>query len=464
MLFSFASRLFFNDKSFKRLVPSAVASKTLIRSVHVGVLQRTMRRWWELELQTALIPLYVVSKICCVNAYTYRRMPSRDMTGEIGKPTGVPSSPANHVVVTLSDAFVGSSQSDDSPGKVGPSSPSVVLEFSAAGVLHAVGCSAAYAAYHIVSSLSQSSKLTDPNLVRVAIDLKNQYMGCILVLALVGVSLFRQPTVDALLRTILRVEDELGDIRHGLPGGLQAPLVGNTAWLRNVFLMLVAGVGVKAVLEISNCLMYIRDSGSPFSSYCLVLCIVPQTICIVCELQSVAYALLLRQRFGQLNRWLRQLQPHLARGSGPAFRSLGRIAATHSDLTGAIKLLGRSFGVQNAILLLNQFVTLVELGYNTCMMTVRFDEAETQQDDSTEDFLETVIWVGWFVLEIFVLCYFSHVTVEEVSQDYMILLNKQINITCCDLFNVDLALLYAIIGATSTYLIILIQFDQSFNE
>uniref|UniRef100_A0AAG5DAR3 Uncharacterized protein n=1 Tax=Anopheles atroparvus TaxID=41427 RepID=A0AAG5DAR3_ANOAO len=93
-----------------------------------------------------------------------------------------------------------------------------------------------------------------------------------------------------------------------------------------------------------------------------------------------------------------------------------------------------------------------------------FDEAETQQDDSTEDFLETVIWVSWFVLEIFVLCYFCHVTVEEakctaqllrlpatyspeqrshfrmVSQDYMILLNKQINITCCDLFNVDLAL------------------------
>uniref|UniRef100_A0A182MDD6 Gustatory receptor n=1 Tax=Anopheles culicifacies TaxID=139723 RepID=A0A182MDD6_9DIPT len=308
------------------------------------------------------------------------------------------------------------------------------LAFSTVGLLHAVGCSLAYVSYHILSSLNQSSKLTDSNLVHVAIDLKNQYIGCILVLCLVSVSLYHQPTLGRLIRVLLKVD-------HNFPVMMQAiertnPLetvANNGVWLRNVLLMLVLGVGVKAVLEISNCLMYIRDSGSPFSSNCLLLCIVPQTLCVISELQFVAYALLIRDRFRLLNRWLVQLQPHLARGREAAFESVRHLAHIHGQLLSAIGLLNRCFGVQNTILLLYQFVTLVELGYNTCMMSVRYAEANIQQGDSTEDFLETVYWIVWFLVEMFALCYASHTTVGEI------------------------------IGATTTYLIILIQFDQSFN-
>uniref|UniRef100_A0A182SED1 Gustatory receptor n=1 Tax=Anopheles maculatus TaxID=74869 RepID=A0A182SED1_9DIPT len=345
---------------------------------------------WNIDLQTALIPLYLVSKLCCLNAFTY--LPLKKCT--------VPRN-----INSIGDC----SAKRTTDGKT--------LAFSIVGLLHAVGCSFAYASYHILSSLSQSSKLTDSNLVRVAIDLKNQYVGCILVLVLVTVSLVRQPTLDRLIRVLVRVDQLLPTMTGAVvQPNLKHTGVNNAVWWRNVLLMLVFGVGVKATLEITNCLMYIRDSGSPFSSNCLLLCIVPQTLCVISELQFVAYALLIRDRLRLLNRWLLQLQPQLACGSESAFESVHHLVHIHGKLANAIGLLNRCFGVQNAILLLFQFVTLVELGYNTSMMSVRYAEAESQQGDSTEDFLETVYWIVWFVMEMFALCYFSHATVEEVQE------------------------------------------------
>uniref|UniRef100_A0A182WQX7 Gustatory receptor n=1 Tax=Anopheles minimus TaxID=112268 RepID=A0A182WQX7_9DIPT len=423
------------------------------------------RRLFEgkIKLQTAIIPLYLVSKLCCLNAFIYLPLKKYIVRG------------------TERRHFIAGDSSFRRPtGKT--------LAFSCVGLLHAVGCSLGYVSYHILSSLYQSSKLTDSNLVRVAIDLKNQYIGCILVLSLVTVSLYRQPALSRLIHVLLQID-------HNIPVMMQAvdrtdptpTVVNNVVWLRNVLLMLVLGVGVKAVLEISNCLMYIRDSGSPFSSNCLLLCIVPQTLCVISELQFVAYALLIRDRFRLLNRWLVQLQPNLARGSEAAFRSVHHLAHIHGQLLSAIGLLNRCFGVQNGILLLFQFVTLVELGYNTCMMSMRYAEANIQQGDSAEDFLETVYWIVWFLVEMFALCYASHSTVEEaratvhllrppftygmnqrthfrmISQQQLVFLNLKTSISCGGLFAVDLTLLHAIIGATTTYLIILIQFDQSFN-
>uniref|UniRef100_A0A182QWG8 Gustatory receptor n=1 Tax=Anopheles farauti TaxID=69004 RepID=A0A182QWG8_9DIPT len=405
----------------------------------MAISRRPSWSWPPLSLRTALFPLYLVSKVCCLSAFTYRPLQQRTAGW---KPFASLETPQER------------SQPD----------PDKMLAFSFFGLLHTAGCSLAYVTYHIHSSVEQSSKLNDSNLVRVAIDLKNQYIGCVLVLSLVIMSLVRQPAVGLLMQTLVGVDRAIPDMVQvaGLTRAISGT-VDNARWLRNVFVMLVLGVGVKAVLEVTNCLMYIRDSGSPFASNCLVLCIVPQTLCVICELQFVAYAMLIGDRLRLLNRWLVQLQPHLAHGSTDAFRSTCRLVRVHRALVGAIAQLNRCFGVQNGILLLFQFVTLVELGYNSCMMLVRYAEAELQQGDSTEDFLETVYWVVWFAIEMFVMCYFSHDTVAEISHEQLAFLNRKICISCGGLFAVDLTLLYAIVGATTTYLIILIQFDQSFN-
>uniref|UniRef100_A0A182IIH5 Gustatory receptor n=1 Tax=Anopheles arabiensis TaxID=7173 RepID=A0A182IIH5_ANOAR len=426
---------------------------------------------WSISLQNAIIPLYIISKVCCLNAFTYL--------------------PLCHFLDTYagckSDKCVKIGTADI-PVKHLKGKDGKPLAFSFIGVLHALGCSLAYASYHILSSLSQSGKLTDSNLVRVAIDLKNQYIGCILVLGIVTVSLVRQPAFSRLIQVLLNVDRAIPEmVRTAGLSAITKVKVNNIVWLRNVLLMLILGVGVKAVLEVTNCLMYIRDSGSPFSSNCLLLCIIPQTLCVISELQFVAFALLISERLKLLNRWLLQLLPHLGRGSEAAYESVRHLVRIHGQLLKAIGLLNCCFGVQNTILLLYQFVTLVELGYNTCMMSVRYAEAEVQQGDSTEDFLETVYWVVWFLVEIFVLCYFSHDTVEEarrtvhllrmpniygpcqrinfrtISQEQLVFRNVKTSISCCGLFTIDLTLFHAIIGATTTYLIILIQFDQSFN-
>ncbi|XP_050093712.1 uncharacterized protein LOC126576473 [Anopheles aquasalis] len=418
-----------------------------------------VRLRWRLNLRTALIPFYLIAKICCLNAYTYHPLGSKAKT----KPKRV------------------AGPKDQSSNRV--------LTFSIIGIVHVAGCTIGYASYHIQSSLRQSSKLTDSNLVRVAIDLKNQYIGCILVLFLATTSFIRQPALGRLIRVLFRVDAAIQTLRWQHPPlGAAGIAANNATWLGNMLLLLVIGVGVKAVLEVTNCLMYIQDNGSPFGTNCLVLCFVPQTMCVVSELQYCGYACLIRNRLQLLNRLLLDLHPALARGNDGAFRVTQRITATREQLLRAIKLLSSSFGLQNTVLLLFQFVTLVELGYNTCMMIIRYAESHVSQGDSLEDFSETLYWVCWFALEIFVLCYFSHVTIEEaggvaaqlnlpavygpaerehfemVSYQNMRLFHEDPRCSCGGLFAVDLSLLYGIIAATSTYLIILIQFDQSYNE
>uniref|UniRef100_A0A182JXF1 Gustatory receptor n=1 Tax=Anopheles christyi TaxID=43041 RepID=A0A182JXF1_9DIPT len=309
-----------------------------------------------ISLQTAIIPVYIVSKVCCLNAFTYVPLSQCIRGRAILKCDDCIETGLGNVSAKRYKEYDGKS-----------------LAFSLVGLVHALGCSLAYTSYHILSSLSQSGKLTDSNLVRVAIDLKNQYIGCILVLGLVTVSMLRQPSLNCLVQVLLSVDR-------------QTKVMVQTAELSS-------GTHVTA-----NNLVWLSD------------------------------------RIKLLNRWLLQLQPHLARGKEASFDSVRQLVRIHGKLLNAIGILNRCFGVQNTILLLYQFVTLVELGYNTCMMSVRYAEADIQQGDTTEDFLETLYWVVWFLVEIFVLCYFSHVTVDEI------------------------------IGATTTYLIILIQFDQSFNE
>uniref|UniRef100_A0A182F1A9 Gustatory receptor n=1 Tax=Anopheles albimanus TaxID=7167 RepID=A0A182F1A9_ANOAL len=420
---------------------------------------------WRISLRTALIPLYLIAKICCLNAFTYHP-PSGRVKARTERPIQQCTLDGT---ASLSIRFY------------------QLLTFSIIGIVHVAGCCIGYASYHIQSSLRQSSKLTDSNLVRVAIDLKNQYIGCILVLFLATISFIRQPALGRLIRVLFRVDAAIQALRLQLPPGTAGITANNATWLRNMLLLLVVGVGVKAVLELTNCLMYIQDNGSPFGTNCLVLCFVPQTMCVVSELQYVGYACLIRNQFQLFNRLLLDLHPALARGNGDAFRITQRITATREQLLRAIKLLSQSFGLQNTILMLFQFVTLVELGYNTCMMIIRYAESNVSQGDSLEDFSETLNWVCWFALEIFVLCYFSHATIEEaggvaaqlnipsvygpvqrkhfemVSYQNMRLFHEDPRCSCGGLFALDLSLLYGIIAATSTYLIILIQFDQSYN-
>lgn len=178
----------------------------------------------------------------------------------------------------------------------------------------------------------------------------------------------------------------------------------------------IPAICLKCALERANCLMYIRDEGSPFSNNCLLLCIIPQCVCLVSELQYIAYLMLIKARYQALNQKLlehnfgqREMENRcgnddidasnrnskiwspldgFGRGSlacgmrekleyrtrfnyTAKTNQLGCIYEIYLKLRRTIRMTNQSFGVQNLILILYQFVTIVELGYIVCMMMLR---------------------------------------------------------------------------------------------
>ncbi|KAL9706866.1 hypothetical protein quinque_010384 [Culex quinquefasciatus] len=333
------------------------------------------------------------------------------------------------------------------------------LKHSIIGVIHVLVCCTGYVAYHVHTCLTQR-EFRGEDLVRVAVDLYNQYAGCCLVVALICVSLANQSSVTKLITALFDV-DRCCQLHFGGQFNLDAQ---NGQWLRTISLLTIASFGLTCTLEAFQSLINVRSKGSPFagnSSSWLVVSLVPQLVALVAELQFIAFTLLIKARYESLNRvllkwfdfssnvtgrnrindaaaaeksprcgdgtklgpvrlkndgescgskkenpsnekhscggpnaWWRKEFGHHRTTAMPAEMPaetdrLRQLHEVYLRLGRTTRLTNRSFGVQNLILILYQFVTLVELGYTTAMamaqsamaayliILIQFDEAET---------------------------------------------------------------------------------------
>ncbi|XP_055590219.1 putative gustatory receptor 28b [Uranotaenia lowii] len=199
------------------------------------------------------------------------------------------------------------------------------------------------------------------------------------------------------------------------------------------------------------------------------------------------------QRFGMLasrkmsskarpSRWTHQMERH-----GEEFverlNHLRQIYRLVLRLRAVIGQMNHSFGMQILILVQNHFVTLILHGYGAYSTIVGISNGIVKFD--TLDKLFMALWIFYIFLENFILCYTSSATLNEVdknayllhdaifhnnwhsSSSYQMEASFRLNVTewkprldSCGLFDINLALFYKIIAAVTTYLIILIQFDQ----
>lgn len=186
-----------------------------------------------MKLRKALLPLYIVSKILCINPLSLKYF---------------------------------------RPSKFG-----TILT-----ICQAVG----YIVFHLwMVNRDMSTDLTK-NLVRQLIDSYNRYSGFCAFCFLVVTSLFTQNKIVTVIKNIEDIDNIL-ETKLNVPNANKAwRRYGNEAlwfeWLvwkcyfdfhfRNVSLQICACIVVLSILEWRNCLMYIQDS-VPFSEYCLVMCL-----------------------------------------------------------------------------------------------------------------------------------------------------------------------------------------------
>ncbi|KAL1399050.1 hypothetical protein pipiens_008513, partial [Culex pipiens pipiens] len=268
------------------------------------------------------------------------------------------------------------------------------LKHSIIGVIHVLVCCTGYVAYHVHTCLTQreSGGTGGEDLVRVAIDLYKQYAGCCLVVALICVSLANQSAVTKLITALFDVDRDCQlhfggqfnlDAQNGHWLSLVPQLVALVAELQFIAFTLL----IKARYESLNRVLL---KWFDFSSN-------------VTERNQINDAAEKSPRCGDGAKlgpvrlkddgesccskkenpfddkhscggpdpwWRKEFGHHRTTAMAEMPAETDRLRQLHEvylRLGRTTRLTNRSFGVQNLILILYQFVTLVELGYTTAM-------------------------------------------------------------------------------------------------
>lgn len=328
----------------------------------------------------------------------------------------------------------------------------------------------AYYAFHLKSAYNQMMSQEDTNFVSQLIDSYNQYAGCSILMTIILNSCYHQSDMVEITK-LLQGVDEFLDIRRR----------GHLKWPAQFMLkfhcpsyLFVTGL---CCMEYYFCIMFIKDRPT-YSTYCLLMCYAPLLVHVTTELVFCAFLLCITDRLSLLQT-MSQLTP--TRDSKRAFDVLKR----------ATKLLNESFEIPLLLLTFHQFTAIVTLSYDLTVAIVKYD-FDTPGYDLHKIIVQLESSGGWslfFVAETFLLCLTCERYVREFHRTGAWLLQRVASeigggdeslrwtqlqivaqtkddyaISACGLIQVDMQLLYNMIGVITTYLIILVQFDVSQRE
>nr|XP_029715449.1 putative gustatory receptor 28b [Aedes albopictus] len=239
------------------------------------------------------------------------------------------------------------------------------------------------------------------------------------------------------------------------------------------------------LFEYFNCIMYLSDF-NPVSVYCLPDCYLVLLTGVTAESQIVGYIKLLQMRFQLINQLLtREAQNH------SRMEIINEIKNLYAHLHLLSLNINKAYGVQLVFILMTLFVTLTTLMYHCSMKAIRLLlHRPTSDEDLTEriwEVLNTFYWAAFSAYRIFRICNICNATKNEASQIGCLihglgtntncvrtktavrlfslqLLQQKVEFTACGLFSIDHGLVFNIVGAVATYILILLQFDVAQNR
>lgn len=356
--------------------------------------------------------------------------------------------------------------------------------FSIIGSSYSLVTAIVYCIYH----LSQLKRVKNSNLVGFIIDTYNQHVGSFLVFALIFHGVLKQQKIIDFLKNT----DNFDQIFSTNFPTIQ---INYNKWIRNVSSIIVITVAVLSYMEVKYCLMYISLLPT-FSTYCLLMCFVPMFVIIMTEIQFIGYLELLRERFRVINlsiltnnsKWnmLKIKRSKIGVDNAAFFDEIKKIqliCELHTKLDDATTLLNSGFGVRNVLIQMYQFVNWTTLTYDFVMKCVRAGSNVQAGVDYFKETADSGLWAVCFIVEMFAVCLScdraayegnrikslvqfpindrSLILSRHIKMLTMQLLHRRIEFVQCGLFDINLKLFFSIIGAVSTYIIILIQFDIS---
>lgn len=337
------------------------------------------------------------------------------------------------------------------------------------GVYASLLVGATYYTFHLYSAYYQMITQHDSNFVTRLIDSYNQYAGCSILMTIYIVMCINQRQLVEAIQAIQSVDQFLLDEKREKSSAQR--------YLLQYNIPLYAFLTGICVMEYYFCIMFIKDTPT-FSTYCLLMCYVPLLVHATTEFVLCILLCCVTERL----RLLRS-RPLQLKGIRP-------LKLVFDSLKEATYLINSSFKLPVLLLIFHQFTAITTLTYDLAVAIVKFDYQLKGYTTTEKIILQLESSGGWtmfFVTETLILCYVCDHLRTEMRECGLFLQSIHLDnakgqrhrwiqlqlaarmkdnfaISACGLFNIDLSLFYNMIGAITTYLIILVQFDVAQRE
>ncbi|EAT41198.2 AAEL007142-PA [Aedes aegypti] len=369
---------------------------------------------------------------------------------------------------------------------------------STLGILQCVAACVGYGAFHLYTTYSDdfdtaeksknatrnATDASDPvqekseqNFVSVMIDTYNRYSGLGLYWVLVIGAIGNR-------RILIRFVESLQEVDQIFETKLNV-VVNNLHWKRVICIQMTLIFAIIFLFEYFNCIVYLSDY-NPSSVYCMPDCYLVLLTEATAESQIVGYIKLLQMRFQLINQLLtREAQNH------NRLEIINEIKNLYAHLHLLSLNINKAYGVQLVFILMTLFVTLTTLMYHCNMKAIRLLLHRPSLDEDLSEryweVLSTFFWVALSAYRIFRICNICNATKNEASQIGCLihglgmntncirtkttvklfslqLLQQKVEFSACGLLAIDHGLVFNIVGAVTTYILILLQFDVAQNR
>lgn len=229
-----------------------------------------------------------------------------------------------------------------------------------------------YDIFHITTILTRNV-MEVKDILTVILNTYSQYAGVSVLTFIILLRVIKQKSIIKFLRILMQFDKQFYRLTFRE--------INNRSWFRNFLSSIILGICVIGYTEWSNCLMFVNDGPAIDNAHlCLIMCYIPIIVVFIAELQYLSYLSLVKMRYKAIKDQIGTLEAgnwNIALIIKNKTRvnetmKLEKLVELYQNLNDAMKLINSTFSLQNLVVLLFQFVTLVLLAYNFCIDFTRW--------------------------------------------------------------------------------------------
>lgn len=233
----------------------------------------------------------------------------------------------------------------------------IQTRFSILSNIYTISLIFAYFLWHLATIFA--NPLIKDNALGFILDTYGQYSAMSLMLVLALLRIVKQNKMMQIIEIVQDFDNRF--FEHFSTD------INNIPWLKKITGMATIGIILVGCIERWNCIMFVRETPI-FSSFCLLMCFIPHWYAWFAEMQYLSFLLLVKERFVALGRQVDKVVGRKKQATSlyiycDEFK-FSKVVELHERLEKTCGLINSTFGIQNMLVSIYQFIMTITLVYD----------------------------------------------------------------------------------------------------